>query len=190
MTEFWLVRHGQTDWNLAGRWQGQTASAPGLNETGHAQALETLKLLSDKRFAAIYSSDLLRSRQTAEIIAAALGLDLVLEPRLREIDLGEWEGLLSTEIEACYPNELAERVRNPLHARAPRGESLSEMAKRVIAAMNALARKYPDSLVLIVSHGVTLALIICHAEKIPLEEVYEHLPGNAQLHCVHWDLEK
>lgn len=187
MTEFWLVRHGQTDWNISGRWQGQTADAPGLNQTGWAQALDPLKLLTGKQFSAIYSSDLLRSRQTAELIAKALGLDLILEPRLREIDLGEWEGMLSKDIEAHYPNELAERVHDPVHARAPRGESLLDVEERVIAVMNEITKKYPDGSVLIVSHGVPLAVIICHSKKIPLEEAYGHVPENAQSYYLQWE---
>jgi broad specificity phosphatase PhoE len=184
MTELWLIRHGQTDWNLAGRWQGQASNAPGLNETGRVQALATLKLLTGKQFAAIYSSDLLRSRQTAELIAETLGLDIILEPRLREIDLGEWEGMLSRDIEARCPEELAARDHDPLHAHAPRGESLLEVAERVIAAINDITKKYPDGSILIVSHGVSLAVIICHSEKIPMKEAYEHVPENAQPYCV------
>jgi broad specificity phosphatase PhoE len=186
MTELWLVRHGQTDWNLSGRWQGQTPDAPGLNNLGQAQAQAVLAQLKNVHLSAVYTSDLLRAKQTAELIAKPLGLTIALEPRLREINLGIWEGLLSTDIEAQYPHELDERKQNPFHACAPGGESPQEVADRVLAAVDEIARKFPDDSILIVSHGVSLALIICQAERFPMEEVYDHIPDNAQPYCVQW----
>jgi len=186
MTELCLVRHGQTDWNLAGRWQGQSPAAPELNETGRNQALAAQKLLSGKQFSALYSSDLPRCRQTAELLAAALGLPVSLEPRLREIDLGDWEGMLSTDIQTQYPDQLAERLRDPLHTRAPHGETPLEVAERVLAALGEIESQHPDGSVLIVAHGVSLAVIICQAEGFPLKEVYEHVPANAQPYYLQW----
>ena len=186
MTELWLVRHGQTDWNLTGRWQGQTFDAPGLNDLGHAQAFAILAQLKSENLSAIYASDLLRARQTGALIAKPLGMKVLLEPRLREINLGVWEGMLGDEIAAQYPQELAERARNPFQARAPKGESPREVAERVLLAVDEIANKHPNESVLIVSHGVSLALIICQTERFPMEEVYEHIPDNAQPYCVQW----
>ena len=186
MTDIWLVRHGQTDWNLTGRWQGQATGAPGLNDMGRAQALALRDQLQDVNFSAIYSSDLLRARQTAELIAEPLGLIVALELHLREINLGVWEGMLSSDVETQYPQELEERARDPFHARAPQGESPLEVAERVIATVNDIAKKYQDESILIVSHGVSLAVIICHAQGFPLDEVYEHIPENAKLCRVKW----
>lgn len=186
MTELWLLRHGQTDWNLTGRWQGQASSAPELNNTGYAQALAIREQLAGKQLSAIYSSDLLRARQTAKLIANPLGLTVILEPRLREMNLGAWEGMLSSEIEAQYPLELAERARDPHHARAPQGESPVEVAERTIAAVDDIAGKHAGESVLIVSHGVSLSIIICHARGFPLNEVYKHIPENAKLYHVEW----
>jgi len=186
MTELWLIRHGQTNWNLTGRWQGQSPDAPPLNETGRAQALAILDQLPRADFAAIYSSDLLRARQTAELIANPLNLTVVLDPRLREMNLGAWEGMLSDDIKAQYPRELGEREKNPFEAHAPQGESPREVTERVIAAVDEIAGKHPNDSVLIVSHGVALAVMICHAQKIPLHDVYEHIPENAKPHYVKW----
>ena len=186
MTEFWLIRHGQTDWNLTGRWQGQAPDAPALNETGRIQALAALDLLLSVGFSAIYSSDLLRARQTAELIAAPLGLTVILDSRLREMALGVWEGMLSSEIEAQYPRELEERNRNPLHTPAPNGESPLEVAERVIAATDEIVGKYPNDSILIVSHGVALAIMICHAHGIPLNNVYKYIPENANPYRMEW----
>ena len=186
MTEFWLIRHGQTDWNLTGRWQGQALNAPGLNDMGYAQALAALKHLIGKHFAAIYSSDLLRACQTAELFAETLGLTVILEPRLREINLGAWEGMLGADIETLYPYEFAERARDPFHAHAPQGESPFVVAERVVAAVKDIADEHPNDSVLIVSHGVSLAVIICHAEGIAMDKIYEHIPENAKPYHVEW----
>lgn len=153
---------------------------------GRVQALALQNQLKDINFSAIYSSDLLRARQTAELIAEPMGLTVTLEPRLREINLGVWEGMLSSEVEAQYPQELAERARDPYHAHAPQGESPSDMTERVIAAVNDIGKEHAGQSVIIVSHGVSLAIIICHAQGFPLDEVYEHVPENARLYRVEW----
>src|SRR5512140_799505 len=90
--ELWLVRHGETDWNRRGLCQGQ-ADIP-LNETGLAQARQTAAMLrqAGQKFAAIYSSPLMRARRTAEETAGALGLEVCFDARLGEIHQGEWQG--------------------------------------------------------------------------------------------------
>jgi broad specificity phosphatase PhoE len=186
LTDFWLIRHGQTDWNRAGRWQGQTPSAPPLNDTGRAQALAARDLLKSVKFSAIYSSDLLRSCQTAELIAGCLGLPITLEPRLREMNLGTWEGMLSQKIKAEFSRELVERARDPLNMRAPQGESPREVAERVIPAMVEIAAKHREKSVLIVAHGMPLALMACYAQGIPLDNVYDNIPGNAKPFRLKW----
>lgn len=187
MVELWLVRHGQTDWNLTGRWQGQASDAPGLNETGRKQASVASEKMKGVEISAIYSSDLLRAKQTAEAIAVSLELPVILEPRLREINLGAWEGMFSEDIEAQYPQELADRARDPFHTPAPNGESPYEVAERVLKAVNEIADRHRDESVLIVAHGISLAVIICHAEEFPVEGVYQHIPDNAKPYRVDWD---
>ena len=186
MTVLWLLRHGQTDWNLEGRWQGQSQDAPSLNDMGRAQAIAAAGLLQDQKIQAVYSSDLPRARQTAELIAAPLGLTVALEPRLREIHLGEWEGMQYDEIASRYPQDLAERESDPVHSSAPGGELPSEVTERVLIAVDEISKRHPDGSVLIVSHGVALAVIICRAEGFPIEDVYDHLPENAMPYRVLW----
>jgi len=186
MTILWLVRHGQTDWNLQARWQGQAPDAPGLNETGFAQARSARDQLKDVSFDAVYSSPILRSRQTAELVAEPHGLTIIFEPRLREINLGIWEGMLSTDIEAKYPQEMERRAHDPFHSHAPQGESISEVAERVVAATDEIAKKHVNQSVLVVAHGVSLAVIFCKANGIPLQKVYEHIPENAKPNRVEW----
>lgn len=190
MTSFWLVRHGQTDWNFTGRWQGQSPNAPGLNEIGRMQALGLRDQLKKVHLSAIYSSDLLRSRQTAELIAEPLGLSVNLEPRLREMKLGKWEGMLSEDIKTQFPQELAERACDPVNTRAPGGESPMQVAKRVVGAVDEIGMRHPEEGVLIVAHGISLAIITCLARDIPLEKLYEYVPQNATLNHVKWSTSK
>jgi broad specificity phosphatase PhoE len=179
-----LIRHGQTDWNAIGRWQGQ--ADPPLNATGRAQAHHTASELQSQHIDALFSSDLSRARETAEIIAAALGLDVILEPRLREANLGDWQGLYSEEIRAHWPNEFQAWHTAPLAMRPPRGESIRELADRVLAAAKDIAARYPTGRVGIVAHEMPIAIITVHAAGIPLEQLRAHIPANAAWREVEW----
>ena len=147
MTEIWIVRHGQTDWNVEGRYQGQ-ADRP-LNAVGLAQAQQAAEQLRRRDFAAIYSSDLQRARVTAEIIAGQLGLPVQVDRRLREVNQGEWEGLLTADIEQRYAEEWAERRADRLHAAPPGGESLAQVAARVLEGVSDIAQRHPEQRILI-----------------------------------------
>jgi len=184
MTELWLVRHGLTDWNLEGRYQGQS-DAP-LNETGMAQARQLAEKLAGVRFEALYSSDLQRARQTADILANHLGLKVRLDHRLREICQGEWEGQLVGDIMSRYAAEVEKRRADPYGARPPGGESVSEVAARVWAAVDDICQRHPAGKVLVVSHGLALATFIARAKGAPLAQVYSLIPENAEAKIVEW----
>ncbi len=185
MTSFCLIRHGQTDWNIEGRYQGQS-DAP-LNDIGRAQALEAVKKLHDHSFAAIYSSDLSRARETAEIIAAFLHLPVSLDPRLREINQGEWEGKHISEIKMRYAQMWKGHRKDPENARAPGGETINEVAQRMSSALNELTCIFPDRPVLIVSHGLSLATVICRSQGLPIEKAYEMIPANSDPVWITWE---
>lgn len=186
MTRIWLVRHGQTDWNAAGRWQGQTPFAPPLNATGHAQAQALAEELARASYDAIYSSDLLRAKQTAEIIAVRIGLPVLFDARLREVSLGAWEGLLGAEVERDFPLELAERRTDPANQRPPDGETVTEVAERVRAVLSNIHGARPVGSVIVVTHGVTMATALCLAHGLPLASVFDQLPHNAHPMVVDW----
>jgi broad specificity phosphatase PhoE len=184
MTEIWILRHGQTDWNVEGRYQGQ-ADRP-LNAVGLAQAEAAAAQLQGKCFAAIYSSDLQRARVTAEIIAGQLGLPVQVDRRLREVNQGEWEGMLTADIQQRYAEEWAERRADRLHAAPPGGESLAQVAARVLEGLYAIAQRHPEQRILIVSHGLALAVVLCAAAGAPLTEAFHRIPENAQPMIVNW----
>lgn len=178
MTELHLIRHGQTDWNVAGRYQGQ-ADIP-LNTVGLAQARALAERLSGQRFDALFSSDLQRAYQTAEAIAAAVGLPIHALRVLREIHMGEWEGKLLAEVSQGYTQN-----KSP-HSKPQGGESVAQVAARLAQAADSICRAHPGGRVLVVSHGLALATLVCQARSIPLEQVYEHIPDNAEPAVVCW----
>jgi 2,3-bisphosphoglycerate-dependent phosphoglycerate mutase len=184
MTQLWLVRHGQTAWNIEGRFQGQ--ADPPLNATGWDQARALVPQLVGISFAALYSSDLQRAHTTARVIADSLGLPVNLEPGLREINQGEWEGMLSVDIRERFAEAWLARQRDPLNARAPGGESIAEVAERVWATVDGIVLRHPHRPILLVSHGLALATIICRARGLPLAEAHEYIPDNCAPDVVDW----
>lgn len=180
----WLVRHGQTDWNREGRFQGH--ADPPLNDLGRRQAAALAESLADETFHAVYCSDLLRARQTAEPLAARLALPMAVDVRLREISHGAWDGLLPGDIQRRYACEWAERSRMPLTARPTGGETVLEVQARVEAAVSGIAAAHDGNNVLIVSHGLTLAVLSIMARRESLADVHDHIPPNAVPVVVSW----
>jgi alpha-ribazole phosphatase len=179
MTRLILVRHGETDWNVEGRYQGQS-DVP-LNANGLAQAEALAGQLRGESFAAIYSSDLARASQTAEVLAGGSGATVHYDPRLREIDQGEWEGLLLKEIETRYAEAFERRRSDPLSTRPPGGESVGQVRRRVLEVIDEIRRGFPKETIVIVSHGLAIALIKVYLAGLPVESVWDHIPANASL---------
>ena len=152
-TEFWVVRHGESTWNVEGRYQGQT-DVP-LSPLGVLQAASLAERLTGRHFDAVYSSDLRRAFQTAEAVAERLdGPPAVrVDPRLREIDVGQLSGKLHAEIERDFPDYLAALARDPWAARRPGGESMADLAGRVDRTFRDLNAQHPGQCVLIFTHG-------------------------------------
>jgi probable phosphoglycerate mutase len=163
-----LWRHGRTEWNFVGRFQGQ-AEVP-LDEVGREQAAAAAPLVAAFEPVAIYSSDLLRTYQTAEPLAALTGLEIQTDKRLREIHVGSWEGLLGEEIRARDP-ELAEQVwRGEDVRRSPTGESPQEVADRVAEALAEIAETADDgATIAVVTHGLAGRVGACRFVGLPFE---------------------
>ena len=179
MTRLILIRHGQTEWNAAGRYQGQV-DLP-LNALGRQQAEQIVQQLDGTQLAAIYASDLARARETAEVLARATGLQVQLDRRLREIEQGEWEGMPFTEIQRRYPRELEQRRENPLGFVTPGGESIRQVRQRVLEAAEEICRRHPNDTVAIVSHGVALAILRAHYQHLPIERMWDLVPANGEV---------
>ncbi len=159
MTSIYLIRHGQTAWNLEKRFQGQ-ADIP-LNEDGKAQAAAVAAWLDnrDVTFDTIYTSDLERARETAQIIGQHLGVTPRIEHNLRELNCGSWEGLQADDIRRDFPGQL-EAWRDAVDTYTiPQGECVIDVQKRVWSFYESLEQ--PDQTVMIVAHGVTLLSLVC-----------------------------
>jgi broad specificity phosphatase PhoE len=143
------------------------------------QARRIGDLLANEGVEAIYSSDLQRAFHTAQIIGKNLDLPVQVDIRLREVSLGEWEGMLVEEIMASFPRDWQARQEDPLYARPPGGESLLEVAERVWAAADQIIGRHPDGGVVIVSHGLSLASLLSRARGLSLAQAYDLIPENA-----------
>jgi probable phosphoglycerate mutase len=187
MTELWLIRHGETDWNREGLFQGH-ADIP-LNPTGLEQARATAQTLAQSgvTFAALYSSPLSRAHQTAEETARLLQQPIRVDERLREINQGAWTGKNYKTIVAEFgdPNKV-DGIHETIHSRAPGGESVAEVAARLAEAASDIARQHPEQAVLIFSHGLSLATLHCQASGYSLEDVYQYIPKNGAALVVNW----
>ncbi len=158
-TRLTLVRHGHTDWNGLGRYQGH-APIP-LSERGLAQARCLAEALGqDGSIAAVYSSDLLRCRQTAEPIAARLGLAVRCDPRFRELNYGNWQGMTLAEVQRLDPERFAAYRANPAGVTVPGGESQHMLAERVLAGLRDLLAAEAGRHVVLVSHGGPLREVL------------------------------
>jgi glucosyl-3-phosphoglycerate phosphatase len=149
-----LLRHGQSTWNADGRWQGQ--ADPPLSPLGEAQARDAARRLAPGQFCRVVASDLRRARQTAEILAEALGLPVEVDPDLREIDVGDWEGLTRAEINQRAPGALADWSEGRSES-TPGGETRTHLTDRArVALQRAAAAASGGDRVLLVSHGALI----------------------------------
>jgi len=149
-----LVRHGQTNWNLERRFQGQLNIA--LNFKGRLQADALDRELAQTHFDLIYSSDLGRALATAAPLAARRGIAIRRVPELREKHDGAWHGLSHPEVEARYPDAYAHYLARRADYAAPGGESLMRFAARVRAALTKIAAAHPGEILLVVVHAGVL----------------------------------
>jgi probable phosphoglycerate mutase len=165
MTTFCLIRHGETDWNLSGRWQGHT-DIP-LNALGRAQAQRLAQRMRSEgaRFDAIYSSDLLRAWETAQALGEALGMAPQPLPALREIDVGAWSGLSRQEVLARDADRMARLESGEDVRRGGTGERWSEVYERVVGVVESLAADYPQGRLVLVTHGGPVRALLLHAAR-------------------------
>lgn len=159
MTRFILVRHGRTEWNRVERFRGR-ADVP-LDAVGRSQAEATaVRVSTEWQPAAVYASPLSRALHTAQAIAIRLGTDALTEPRLIDIDYGEWQGLTPEEVRRRWPSELEAWYQTPQLARIPGGESLSDVRQRAMSAVTSLAGLHESQTVVLVAHTVVNRLVL------------------------------
>jgi broad specificity phosphatase PhoE len=178
-----LARHGQTDFN-APPTRIQGSLDPPLNELGRSQARDLAEQVAGEGIVALYASDMLRARQTAEIVGARIGLEAVIEPRVRECAWGAWEGRLVEDIARDEPEQwqawlhAGESFRFPSSPGKP-GESLVEHMDRTAAALDHIGGGELPALV--VCHGGTIRVALAARDARGLDAYHEFHPRNGQL---------
>ena len=184
MGRWFLVRHGETDWNAEGRAQGQL-HVP-LNDKGLAQAQAIAARLQPIRFTAAYASDLRRVTQTAEPIMRGRDVPLVTLPALREKSFGEWEGLTFAEAEARFPEQYASLFSGDDSCAPPGGESDRQLYERVAAGVDRLREQHgrDDGNLLVVAHGGSLCAAIVRLLGLPSGSMERFSFGNCGLSMV------
>ena len=186
-----LIRHGQTDWNVSGRWQGQLPTS--LNEHGQAQARHLAEHVRTWPLAALYTSDLPRAHETATAVAEMTHAPLHTDVRWREIGLGELEGLTIEQIEPRYPGMLKDYHDKFFEFVPPMGETRRAVQARALIALQDALEAHIGETFAVVSHGVTLRVVLMgllpeQAEPLRYAEI-----GNASITTLHhngasWEL--
>jgi broad specificity phosphatase PhoE len=173
-----LARHGETTWNKDRRFQGQLDVE--LNDTGREQARALAEIAKGHDRAAIYTSPLVRARETAEIVGAALGLEPRPDDRLKEVDVGDWQGRYKEELERDEPDAWAAFQAAGEDYRFPGGESLAAQQRRVIAALVDVTQR-GDLPALVVCHRGVIRCALAHTHNRGLDTYHEWTVPNGEL---------
>ena len=181
-----LVRHGETEWNRQSRYQGQI-DVP-LNQNGVLQSNKVADLIKDVSIDKAFSSSLLRAKETTEIILKHhKDVDIELKDGFKEIIHGAWEGKTNIEIEREFPGELQRWHETPEQIKMPDGESLQQVCLRTIEVYNSIietALKNKFSTVLIVAHGVTNQILLCHILGLSADFIWNFRQSNCCLNVI------
>jgi alpha-ribazole phosphatase/probable phosphoglycerate mutase len=161
MTEFYVVRHGETAWNAEARIQGHT-DVP-LTPKGIDQARRAGQRLSCEQFDAVYASDLARAFVTGEEIAAPHGMKVVPTPLLREANLGQWQGMTLKEVAEQYPEQHAAYVKDSIGHRPPGAERLEEVIDRCKQFISFAVENHPTGRLAVAAHGGSVRGLIAAA---------------------------
>jgi broad specificity phosphatase PhoE len=165
-----LVRHGETAWNKAHRMQGGGSDTP-LNETGNRQKELIALRLKAENIQGIYCSPLQRAMDTANAIARYHSLEVMVEPALREIDIGEFEGASVFDIGRQMDEVLTTGYSGETAPTMPGGESLKDVQTRVWGTLQGLVSRYSGGNVVVVSHYFAILTVICSVLNIPMTQI-------------------
>lgn len=181
MTDLFLVRHGETVWHSENRYAGTTdieLTALGLRQAGLLAGWAAAAGLD-----AVWSSPLSRARRTAAESGARTGLEVCLDPRLRELDFGAAEGLTKSDMATSFPAELAAFHDDPVAHHLPDGEDPDDAAARFVTCLEDIAAEHPEGRVLVVAHTTAIRLAVCRMLGIPLGDYRRVFPavGNCAL---------
>ncbi len=184
MAKLYLIRHGETDYNNAMRFQGQT-DIP-LNQTGIRQAEKLAEFFRAIPLDAIYTSSLQRAAKTAEIIAGAKGMEVIRTDALKEMCFGVWENMNSVDIQKKFAKEWKEFFAHPASTRLPEGESMADVQKRAYPEVKQILDAYPEGNVAFVAHGGVIRVLTCTMLGLDLDRAWHIHAGNASVTCFYY----
>ncbi|MDF2628166.1 MAG: phosphoglycerate mutase family protein [Symbiobacteriaceae bacterium] len=180
-----MIRHGETEWNHLRRIVGQ--GNPTLNETGRRQAAATAEWLAGLKLEIIYTSDLARARETAEIVAGVMpGADIRSDRRLREKDAGVATGMPWEEARDGFPEYHEAMRRDPLNTRPEGGESVADQVARVVEALDEYGARHPGQAVGVVTHGGVIRCALMRAMNLTMAQINQLDPDNCSLTVIEW----
>jgi len=180
-----VIRHAESQWNPIGRYQGLLD--PDLSERGEKQAKVLAEELKNKGIKVIYTSPLLRTKRTAEIIAQTLGVPLIEDNRVIEIDHGVWSGKLVEEVKKEFPEMFDDWIKEPWKVDFPGGENLRAVYERVKAFIEEIKKKHEGETVAVVSHTVPIRAMYCAALNLPIEYFWSFGCDNASYSIVKFE---
>ncbi|NIO03781.1 MAG: hypothetical protein GTN74_03970 [Proteobacteria bacterium] len=184
MTQIYLVRHGQTQWNREEIFRG-TADIP-LNEIGKKEAQLAAKALRGKTIRAVYSSPLARAKDTAEAIAGSHGLEVGIIEGLKDICFGDWQGVSHHTVRQRFPDLYLRWLKQPQTVTFPGGESLGELQARAAEAVKRVVSDHPEDTIVMVSHRVVNRALICGLVGIDLSRFWQIGQDTAAINLVTW----
>jgi probable phosphoglycerate mutase len=184
---FLLIRHGETDDNVRRVFQGQGGAA--LNTRGREQAALLAARLARLPVDALYASDLDRARETAAFVSEATGLAATLDPALREVHIGAWQGLGMEALAERFPEEWA-AFRRGEDIRRGGGETYADVAARIAGALDRIAAAHPGRTIAVVSHGTAIKTFVARVLGVPTERLRTfRVPANTAVSLVERDAE-
>ncbi len=183
MLKVFIIRHGETDWNLQGRMQGWTDTS--LNARGLEQAgLIARRMQDESGFAALYSSPLQRAWQTAQVVGRAMGLSPIPDERLKERCLGIIEGLTFPEVQEHYPDLYRQWRSEKVRVALPGEEGREIFRDRVQSLVQEIQERHPDGKIVLVTHGGALGMIMATVMHLEMERHFPFWFDNACLNIV------
>lgn len=184
MTQIYLVRHGQTQWNREEIFRG-TADIP-LNESGIREAHLAAESLKERAIKAVFSSPLARAKQTAEAIAGLHGLEVRIIEGLKDLCFGEWQGVSHQAVLERYPELFRQWLREPHRVTFPGGESLGAIQSRAVEAVKKVVLKHPEETIVMVSHRVVNRALICGLVGIDLSRFWQIGQDTTAINLLTW----
>ena len=185
MTEIIIIRHGETEWNQTGRFQGHS-DVP-LSETGRAQAEALGRNLALDHVDVIYASDLTRALETATPLAARFGLTVTPDPLLRELNFGAWEGQSFNDVNAENPDAMKQFYNDPERAGIPHSEPFPDFQKRVAGRVREIVAEQRGKRIVIVSHGASIRILLADILAMPIRSIWHISQFNTAVNKIRFE---